>query len=134
MKETADLVRGWLRKADGDRLAMDASIEAGVFDAACFHAQQTAEKCLKAFLIHKGVTFPYSHNLAKLVELCAETDPSFRALDPKAPGLTPYAMELRYDNSFWPSREIAEEARATALAVRDFVLLRLPKELSESPS
>jgi HEPN domain-containing protein len=134
MKETADLVRGWLRKAEGDRLAMDASIGAGAFDAACFHAQQTAEKCLNAFPIYRGVMFPHSHNLAKLVELCAETDPSFRTLDPRAVELTPYAVELRYDNSFWPSREIAEESRATALAVRDFVLLRLPKELSESPS
>jgi HEPN domain-containing protein len=134
MKERGDLVRAWLRKAHGDRLAMDASMGAGVFDAACFHAQQTAEKCLKAFLIHKGLHFPHSHNLGKLAELCAEADPSFRTLAPSAGRLTPYAVELRYDDSFWPSREIAEEARAIALAVRDFVLLRLPKELSEPAS
>ena len=54
MKERADLVRGWLRKAASDAVAMDASLNAGALDAACFHAQQTAEKYLKAFLIHAG--------------------------------------------------------------------------------
>jgi len=42
---------------------MEACLRDGAFDAACFHAQQIAEKSLKAFLAYRGVPFPYTHNL-----------------------------------------------------------------------
>ena len=48
MREKADVVRGWLRKAKSDEVALDASLSAGALDAACFHAQQAAERYLKA--------------------------------------------------------------------------------------
>src|SRR5438094_495421 len=50
MKQKADLVRGWLRRARSDLVAMEVLLNAGAFDSACFHAQQAAEKYLKAFL------------------------------------------------------------------------------------
>lgn len=131
MKEPADLSRGLLRKAASDMVALDAALRAGSFDAACFHAQQAAEKFLKAFLAHRGVSFPYTHNLAKLVEICAASESAFRSLLNVAAPLTPYAVELRYDDSFWPTMQMANEARAAAVTVRDFVLERLPKDLLE---
>jgi len=67
MKDVGELCRGLLRKARSDRIAMKTSLAARVLDAACFHAQQIAEKCLKAFLAHSGVSFPYTHNLVKLI-------------------------------------------------------------------
>jgi len=133
MRGPADLSRGLLRKATSDLVALDAALEAGAYDAACFHAQQAAEKYLKAFLAHRSVPFPYTHNLAKLIELCAETDPAFRPLLPLAAPLTPYAVELRYDDSFWPPLETANQARASAVTVRDFVLDRLPKDILHAP-
>lgn len=131
MKEGAELVLGWLRKAQSDSVALEATLRATALDAACFHAQQAAEKYLKAFLTHHDAPFPYTHNLAKLLELCARIDASFRSLLPRVEPLTPYAVRPRYDASFWPSQEAAEEARSAALAVREFVLARLPKPLSE---
>lgn len=128
MKEKADLVRSWLRKADSDLRALDAALGVSAFDAACFHAQQAAEKLLKAFLTHQRIDFPHTHNLVKLVELCAQSETSFRALLPAVEPLTPYAVEVRYDAEFWPSREAAESARKSALSVRDCVLPRLPNE------
>ncbi len=130
MKKKTDLVRGFLRKAASDAIALDASLTAGAFDAACFHAQQVAEKYLKAFLVHSGREFPFSHNLSKLVELCAASDDLFRSLSTLVAPLTPYAVELRYDEDFWPSRETAQEARAAAEAVKEFVLARLPADIT----
>lgn len=129
MKGKAELVQGWLRKAESDRVALDASLQAGALDAACFHAQQAAEKYLKAYLIHAGVTFPFTHNLAKLLELCTGADPSFGSLTSVVEPLTPYAVELRYDFEFWPSTEVAEAARSSALAVRELVLAKLPVDI-----
>ena len=51
------------------------------------------------------------------------------SLLPSVSPLTPYAVELRYDDSFWPSQEVAAEAQASALAVLSFVLDRLPPHI-----
>jgi HEPN domain-containing protein len=132
MKDLAELSRGLLRKARSDRLAMEASLAAQAFDAACFHAQQLVEKSLKAFLAYHRIPFPYTHNLTKLAELGAARDPALRTLLPVVAPLTPYAVELRYDDSFWPSQTLAEEARSSALSVFELVLAHLPADLAAS--
>ncbi len=127
MKESADLVAGWLKKAESDLLAAEATLNAAAFDAACFHAQQAAEKSLKAFLCNTGGDFPHTHNLAKLVEACRQADPSFADLRSVVEPLTPYAVELRYDQEFWPTETIATQARELATQVGKEVLALLPK-------
>lgn len=129
MRGRDDLIRGWLRKAGSDFVSLDATIAVEAYDTACFHAQQAAEKCLKAYLDHEEVDFPFTHNLTKLVELCAARDSAFSALLSTVEPLTPYAVETRYDSEFWPEREVAEEARALAQSVRSFVMTRLPARL-----
>jgi HEPN domain-containing protein len=52
------------------------------YDAVCFHAQQTAEKYLKALLQENGKTIPRIHNLVDLVSLCIEVDATFEILEP----------------------------------------------------
>jgi HEPN domain-containing protein len=131
MKQRADVVRGWLRRASSDAPAVGSLLRDGNLDVACFHAQQAAEKYLKAFLIYNGRQFPFTHNLAEHVELCAAGDPSFRSL--AFSRLAPYAVELRYDDAFAPSLEVAEQARDLALTARDFVLDRRPEEIAQEP-
>ena len=74
MKVRADLVQSWMKKAASDLIAMKASAQAGSLDAACFHAQQAAEKYLKAYLVDRDREIVHSHNLFKLLALCSETD------------------------------------------------------------
>ncbi|MFH1730447.1 MAG: HEPN domain-containing protein [Planctomycetota bacterium] len=127
MKEPRDLTRSWIQKAESDLAACALSLGAGqALDAACFHAQQAAEKYLKAYLICKDIEFPFVHNLEKLVELCSEGDTAFQELLETAAALTPYAVELRYADDFWPSPDTAAAAHKMALRVKDFVLARLP--------
>ena len=129
MKENRDLVQGLLKKAASDTVALKATRVAGAFDAACFHAQQAAEKYLKAYLTHRGIQFPHTHNLGKLVELCAGDDPSFRELVEVVTPLTPYAVELRYDEEFWPTPDDAGSAFDAVTRVRDFTLARVDDSL-----
>ena len=75
MKSKRDLVIAWLRKAASDLRTIEAAIGVGAFDTACFHAQQAAEKALKAYLIHCEVEFPFTHNLTKLANLCTPKIP-----------------------------------------------------------
>jgi HEPN domain-containing protein len=130
MKTKSDLVKGMLRKAASDLANAAMCLSAGQsLDTACFHAQQAAEKYIKAYLAAQDIDYPFIHNLEKLIELCAQRDPSFLSI--KFPGqeLTPYAVELRYDEEFWPSQETASRALDAALAIKKFVMARLPDEM-----
>lgn len=61
----AELVRGWLEKARRDLVVAEreAGSAAPFTDIVCFHAQQSAEKSLKAYLTWRGVPFPRTHAL-----------------------------------------------------------------------
>ncbi|MFQ5859583.1 MAG: HEPN domain-containing protein, partial [Anaerolineae bacterium] len=74
------LTAEWVDKAEGDYATTGRELRARRrpnYDAACFHAQQTAEKYLKAFLQEHGVAFPKTHNLIELLELCRPVDATF---------------------------------------------------------
>jgi hypothetical protein len=62
-----------------------------------FHAQQAAEKLLKAVLSHAGVEYPRTHQLSELLDLATDNSialpPDFEELR----YLSPYAVEFRYD-------------------------------------
>ncbi len=59
MPGQADLARGWMQKGDSDRSAADQITQGGgPFDTACFHAQQAAEKYLKAVVALAGAPIP----------------------------------------------------------------------------
>jgi HEPN domain-containing protein len=110
MKTPADLARGWMLKADSDLRSARACLAAGSPDTACFHCQQTAEKSLKAFLIFHSINFPFTHDLGRLIALCGQKGAGFHALLADATSLNPYAVEMRYDDEFWPSpEEVAEQ-------------------------
>ena len=128
-KSKADVVKGLLRKAESDLANARTCLSAGqAFDTVCFHAQQTAEKTIKAYLTAHEIEFPYTHNLEKLIELCARCDPSFPDIKALGEGLTPYAGGLRYDDEFWPSAKTATEALEAALVIVQFVEQRLPED------
>ncbi|NLX05804.1 MAG: HEPN domain-containing protein [Phycisphaerae bacterium] len=91
-------VAEWLAFADDDiRLARHAmAMESPVpYRLVAYHAQQCAEKHLKAFLVSRNVDFPYTHNISTLLELCTpHTDWSETLAE--AEELTPHAITTRY--------------------------------------
>jgi len=123
-----DYVEKWLAKAHNDiRVAEnELSFETAeiVTEAVCFHAQQAAEKYLKAFLISKNIEFGKTHNLEFLVELCIKEDVDFKSLD--VGNLSFYAVEVRYpDNFYIPSIEEAESCIDVAKNIMTVVLKKL---------
>jgi len=78
MKKVEDLVKGWILKAENDIFVLKITMESGkALDTACFHAQQAAEKYLKAFLCFNGISFPKTHAIEELLSLCANIDRQF---------------------------------------------------------
>jgi len=88
----------WLVHAESDlNLARVARERKDVLpEQVCFHAQQAAEKSLKAALLFKRIEFPLVHDLETLIGLLHENSVSFPPEIRDAGSLTPYAVEARY--------------------------------------
>ncbi len=129
MSDPADLMRGWFRKGDSDLHAARLLTAGGEpYDTACFHAQQAAEKYLKGFLASTGQPFPFTHNLEELELRCLAVQPTPDLTGINLTILTPYAVQLRYDASFWPDQATAQEAITLAEQVRHAILAVVPPE------
>jgi HEPN domain-containing protein len=89
----------WLARADDDlRLAtyvLGMPEETPPYRLIAYHAQQCAEKCLKAFLVFHNVDFPYTHNIGRLLTLCESLAPWAQVLK-DARELTAYGVSARY--------------------------------------
>lgn len=112
-----ELTAEWVQKAEGDYDTARRELRARRrpnYDAACFHAQQTAEKYLKAFLQERGALFPKIHNLIELLEICLLQDVAFDVLRKPLVLLDRYAVRYRYPGE----SADRDEARAAIQAVR----------------
>lgn len=113
----------WLAHADEDlRLAKHAlKLKSSCpYKLIAYHAQQCAEKHLKAYLVFKNIDFPYTHNISHLLELCP--DLRERAEDLKeAKVLTPYAITARYPGKSKITKRNALQAIRIADNVRKVI-------------
>ncbi|MCL4504555.1 MAG: HEPN domain-containing protein [Chloroflexi bacterium] len=107
----------WLRHAYSDlTLATLTPSPRILLEQLCFHAQQAAEKALKAILIAYEIPVPRTHNLRTLFDLL----PADLSIPPDildAAGLSDYAVASRYPGTTEPVdeqelREAAEMAEA----------------------
>jgi HEPN domain-containing protein len=117
----------WVEKAEGDLLTAQREYRARNrpnYDAVCFHAQQPAEKYLKAFLQEADKAIPRIHNLVDLASLCIEADPSYSILEPELRGLDGYGVRTRYPG-LNATKEEALIALKTSKNVRIFVRMKL---------
>jgi HEPN domain-containing protein len=62
----------------------------------CFHAQQAAEKAIKALLIKYGVEFPYVHDIAELLTLLEKASRAIPENIKQGERLTRFAVFTRY--------------------------------------
>lgn len=130
MKAEAQIIRDWVAKAQHDltsaRIILAA--EEGPTDTVCFHAQQAAEKILKALLIVRSIPFSRTHDIDILLDTLndAELDVTFRDVSPI---LTSYAVESRYPGDFVdPEREDAVEAFRIATELFHHVCQKITQE------
>ena len=122
------VVREWVAKAESDLRAAVYLLEPRVeqpTEAICFHAQQCAEKYVKALLVLRSTDFPRTHDLEKLTALLpAALRPRLTIEEQRR--LIGYATVARYPGS--GEIPITEARRAVAMArrVRREIRRRLP--------
>lgn len=112
----------WVQRAEEDYAAALSAVrrKRPLTYVACFHAQQCAEKYLKAILVAKQVAFSRTHDLLLLNDQC-ERAGILLGLDAKSLNtLSDHAVKVRYPGDD-PTPEQAREALAIAKTVRHFV-------------
>jgi HEPN domain-containing protein len=123
-----EVVAQWLARADED-LSVARHLLAETlpyYGAIGFHAQQAAEKFLKAYLVAHQVDFPKTHDLGRLLDLVASVDGALATALSAAVQLTDYGVDVRYPGDL-PKLDADDAARAVdcALEVRDAVTSRM---------
>ena len=117
----------WVEKAEEDWSVAQFTLVAThlhAYNAICFHAQQCAEKYLKARLQEDAITPAKTHDLEKLLDLILLTFPQWAALRPALAQLTDYAVDFRYPGETANQAE-AQEAVKLCQSVREAVRLSL---------
>ena len=122
-----DFVQDWMRKAEGGLKAAEhlLALEQQDYFTVAFHAQQAAEKFLKALLVRYQISFPKTHEIQQLLELAEAADPGIRLRLASAAALTPFGIEFRYPGEQVADMQAARTAVQEASCVRDRVLERL---------
>ncbi len=95
-----------------------------VFNSVCFHAQQCAEKYLKARMQEAGITIPRTHDLEILLNELLPAEPLWAAFRPATQNLTDFAVNFRYpgDNA---TKAEARQAMKDAKVIRHEVRVSL---------
>ncbi|MGH7894452.1 MAG: HEPN domain-containing protein [Candidatus Binatia bacterium] len=88
----------WLRQALHDRDAAHLNRDHGFHEHACFVAQQSAEKALKAFLYERGQGPVLGHSTVTLATECAALESTFTALGEACRRLDQLYIPTRYPN------------------------------------
>ena len=115
----------WFKKAENDLLVITNNLASKHIpvDACCFHAQQAAEKYLKAYLISKEISFPKIHDLIALNNLCVNINPAFIEIQEAALRLSDYAIAPRYPDALDDlTIDDAKMALQDAIIIKNFIL------------
>ncbi len=124
--ETSNEARRWLLQAEQDLDDAEFNLSGGRYNVACFLAQQSAEKALKAYLFSKEAEEVWGHSVAELCKDVQTFDPEFNQLETKAGPLDKYYIPTRCPNALpggIPSKAFDENDATSAI--------RLARELIE---
>src|SRR6266404_9773671 len=116
----------WITKAEGDWSMAQRERHAAdpVWDGICFHAQQCAEKYLKALLEEQIIVFHKTHDLVELIDLSGGQLPELDLLRTKLAHLSMFGIATRYPG-VQATQQAADDALQTAETVRMVVRPKL---------
>jgi len=95
-----EAAREWVKKADEDWTALERLVAGGLLDdvagPVAFHAQQCAEKYLKACLAQEEDEPPRTHDLSLILDVVVSHFPALEPLALLCDEISPYAVLARY--------------------------------------
>lgn len=124
----------WIEKAEADLATARrelAAIDHPNYDAVCFHAQQCAEKYLKAYLQEADLPFRRTHDLSQLLALTLSIERTWTSMTADLNALSAFAVEYRYPGESADLDE-AQEAFDKCEKVRDVIRRAMHLDLTDS--
>ncbi len=116
-KDTEELIES----AKEDFYASLSLYEMRYLRTCCFHAHQFVEKMLKAFLLEKVGSYPFTHSISTLIMECVKVDKDFEYLyDITADKLDKYYTGTRYPPIIKVNEEEAKKVVDILKKVKDF--------------
>ena len=132
LEGAGQVVREWIAKAEEDLKAAAHILKLGrscPTAAVCFHAQQCAEKYLKAYLVSQAIAFPKTHKIQELVLLTpAKARPSISLEEQLL--LSNYAAGPRYPG--WREVPLPEARLPASLLLASYSWLPYPEGISRA--
>jgi HEPN domain-containing protein len=112
----------WAERAEEDYQLCLAALKRSIplTYGATFHAQQCAEKYLKALLTLREIAFPRTHDLSALSSLCYRNGVILPIEDDDLDKLSAYAVEVRYPG-IQPTVDEARDALRIAKTIRKII-------------
>ncbi|EMF80642.1 HEPN domain protein [Leptospira weilii serovar Topaz str. LT2116] len=109
----------WLAHAKSDLLLSKLGVQEGILlNALCYHAQQAAEKSLKAILIYHKTNFEFTHNIKNLISSLPKEIEKPKFFE-ELPILTDYVVSTRYPG-YYEEIPLNEYGKAVHLAEQTF--------------
>ena len=119
--------REWVVKAEAEFATLERECRVRKrpnYDGACFHAQQSAEKYLKARMCEAGIEFAKVHNLLALLDDALTTEPLWEVFRKDLAYLSDFAVAYRYPGES-ATRDDALEALQRCRRFREAARLSL---------
>jgi HEPN domain-containing protein len=88
----------WFKQAKADIESAKDSLATKHFDWACFQAQQSGEKALKAFLYKQGLRAILTHSVRDLLNECGKYENTFLDFADHGRSLDTFYIPSRYPN------------------------------------
>ena len=117
----------WVSKAEGDFAMMEREVRARKnrsYDGICFHAQQCAEKYLKAYFSEAGRPTIRTHDLVALLNEILDLHPDWERYRADLAYLSDFAVTYRYPGES-ADRTAALDARNRCRTFRRVVRIAL---------
>ena len=111
--------REWMNRARSNLARAKRRVPEDYLEDLCFDAQQAAEKAIKAVFTGRGVEFPYTHDVGRLLSLLEEAGDTIPEEIRQAEILTDYAWVSRYPSAVPP---VSVQAYADAIRMAETVV------------
>ena len=124
----------WINFAHEDLEVAEFALEKGIYNQACFHAQQAGEKCLKALLLYTEGKFPKTHSLTELLMLASLKDDSLLGLKNDCLYLDQFYVPTRYPDAplgSLPEGQPYKEDAKKAMEILAKIMKLITKKLSK---
>ena len=122
----------WLAQAEEDLKWVKDLADRGGYYLACFLAQQTAEKAMKAFLYAQGEEVVLGHSVERLCTMASQWKPGLKESVKRWAILDTYYIPTRYPNGLpdsIPAKVYTEEIAQGAASLAEEIVSSIRSEL-----